>query len=180
MSASDHDSPEPLSKTKRKKSMIELQSLGEEMVSLSPDRLRRIDLPDDLRSAINTAQGMRRHDGARRRQLQYIGRLMREVDVEPVRLALAAVRGDSASEIAKLHRLEKLRDELLADEQVLSRLLAEMPGIDLQQLRALRRAALLEQAQGKPPRRYRELFQFLKANILAEQSPLVQDEEHAE
>lgn len=159
--------------------MIELQSLGEELVTLAPDRLQRIDLTDELRDAIRTAQDMRRHDDARRRQLQYIGRLMREVDVEPIRLSLSAVRGDSASEIAQLHRLEKLRDELLADEQVLFRLASETPGIDLQHLRSLRRAALLEQAQGKAPRRYREIFQFLKTIDPAKRS-VTRDDPHAE
>lgn len=162
MSSRVDDLSEPISKTKRKKAMNQLQSLGEELVTLSDDRLQRIDLPDDLRAAVRSAQGMRRHDDARRRQLQYIGRLMRDVDAEPIRLALSAVRGESASEIARLHQLEKLRDELLADEQVLFRLAKAIPGIDLQHLRMLRRNALLEQAQGRPPRFYREIFQFFK------------------
>lgn len=169
------DSPEPISKTKRKKAMNQLQSLGEELVNLTGDRLLRIDLPDDLRAAVRAAQGMRRHDDARRRQLQYIGRLMREVDAEPIRQALLTASGESVSEIARLHQLEKLRDELLADEQVLFRLAKAMPGIDLQHLRTLRRNALLERAQGKPPRYYREIFQFFKT--LAEPERLFTIEE---
>lgn len=153
----------PLSKTQRKKAMAELQLLGEELVDLSPDRLKKIDLPEDLRAAVRVAQGMLRQDDARRRQLQFIGRLMRDVDAGPIRRSLAVVRGDSADETARLHRLERLRTELLADENVLFRLASETPAIDLQHLRSLRRRALLEQAQGKPPRCYREIFQFLKA-----------------
>ncbi|HQC79864.1 MAG TPA: ribosome biogenesis factor YjgA [Accumulibacter sp.] len=152
-----------LSKTQRKKAMAELQALGEDLVDLSPDGLKKIDLPEDLRAAVRVAQGMRRQDDARRRQLQFIGRLMRDVDAEPIRRSLAVVRGDSADETARLHRLERLRSELLADEKVLFRLASETPAIDLQHLRSLRRRALLEQAQGKPPRCYREIFQFLKA-----------------
>ncbi|HOL64538.1 MAG TPA: ribosome biogenesis factor YjgA [Accumulibacter sp.] len=162
MNSHANDAPEAISKTKRKKAMNQLQSLGVDLVDLSDDRLQCIDLPDDLRAAVRAAQGMRRHDDARRRQLQYIGRLMRDVDAEPIRQALSAVRGESASEIARLHQLEKLRDELLADEQMLFRLAQAIPGIDLQHLRMLRRNALLEQAQGKPPRFYREIFQFFK------------------
>jgi ribosome-associated protein len=78
------------------------------------------------------------------------------------RHALAVVRGESAEETGKLHRIERLRAELMADEQVLLPNRQCAPSIDLQHLRSLRRAALLEQAQGKPPRSYRAIFRFLK------------------
>lgn len=152
----------PPSKTQRKRAMEELQALGEELVELSSDRLRKIELPEDLRAAVREAQRMVRHDDARRRQLQYIGRVMRDVDAEPIRRALAVVRGESAEETGKLHRLERLRADLLADEKVLYDLTQEFPSIDLQHLRSLRRAALLEQAQGKPPRSFRAIFQLLR------------------
>jgi ribosome-associated protein len=103
---------------------------------------------------------MLRHDDARRRQMQYIGRLMRDVDAQPIRAVLAVVRGESADETAKLHRIERRRAEFLADEKVLHAIAAAAPSVDLQHLRALRRAALLEQAQGKPPRSYRAIFQL--------------------
>ncbi len=152
----------PLSKTKRKQAMEELQALGEELVALAGDQVKRIDVPDDLRSAIVEAQRMTKHDEARRRQLQYIGKLMRSVEVEPIREALALVRGESAGETAKLHRLERLRADFLADEKVVQEIAQRYPGVDLQHLRSLRRAALKEQEQNKPPRSYRALFQRLK------------------
>ena len=152
----------PLSKTKRKQAMEELQALGEELVALAADQVKRIDIPDDLRSAVSEAQRMTRHDEARRRQMQYIGKLMRSVDVEPIRAALALVRGESAGETAKLHRLERLRADFLADEKAVHEIAQRYPGVDLQHLRSLRRAALREQEQNKPPRSYRALFQRLK------------------
>ena len=142
--------------------MEELQALGEELVALAGDQVKRIDVPDDLRSAIVEAQRMTKHDEARRRQLQYIGKLMRSVEVEPIREALALVRGESAGETAKLHRLERLRADFLADEKVVQEIAQRYPGVDLQHLRSLRRAALKEQEQNKPPRSYRALFQRLK------------------
>jgi ribosome-associated protein len=153
----------PPSKTQRKRAMEELQALGEELVELAPDRLKKIDLPEDLRTAVRAAQRMTRHDEARRRQLQYIGRVMRDIDdPEPIRHSLAALRGDSAEETGRLHRIERLRTALLADESVLYGIAEDFPAVDLQHLRSLRRAALNEQEQGKPPRNYRAIFQFLK------------------
>ena len=156
------DEPVYLSKTRRKRAMEELQALGEALVALPADRLKKIDLPEDLREAVGTAQRMPRQDEAKRRQMQYIGRLMRKVEIEPIRSALADARGDSASETARLHRLEKLRNDLLADEKILQEIPALYPSIDLQHLRSLRRAALKEHEQNKPPRNFRAIFQLLK------------------
>ena len=153
----------PLSKTQRKQAMADLQTLGEELVDLSTDRVKKIDIPDFLRDAVREAQRMTRHDEARRRQIQYVGKLMRDVDPEPIRAALALVRGESAGETARLHRLEALRLEFLADEKVLHEIATLYPAADLQHLRALRRSALKEREQNKPPRSYRAIFQALKA-----------------
>ena len=152
----------PPSKTQRKQQMEDLQSLGEELVALSSDRVKKIDIPENLREAVAAAQRMTRPDEARRRQMQYIGKIMRSVEVDPIRAALALVRGESASETAKLHRLEQLRTALLADEKVLHEIATQYPTIDLQHLRSLRRSALKEHEQNKPPRSYRAIFQLLK------------------
>jgi len=162
MNMHEEDEPIPLSKTKRKQAMDELQELGEELVTLSTDRIKKINIPEDLRDAVREAQRMTRHDEARRRQMQYIGKLMRNVEAEPIRAALALVRGESASETAKLHRLEQLRTDLLADEKVLHVIATSYPSVDLQHLRSLRRAALKEHEQNKPPRSYRAIFQLFK------------------
>ena len=143
MQTHDEESNAP-SKTQRNQQMEALQALGEELVALSAERVRRIDIPDELRDAVRDAQRMTRPDDARRRQMQYIGKLMRSVDVEPIRAALAQVRGESAQETARLHRLEQLRTRLLADEKVLGEIAARHPAADLQQVRSLRRSALKE------------------------------------
>jgi ribosome-associated protein len=141
--------------------MHELQDLGERLARLSPERLAKVDLPETLRQAIEEGQRITKHE-ARRRQMQYIGRLMRDVDPAPLRETLAALEGKSHAETARLHRVERLRDRLLADEAVLTEIGRDHPGADLQRLRQLRRNALNEQEQGRPPRAFRELFRELR------------------
>ena len=159
----DEDQFDRPSKTQRKQAMAELQALGEDLVTLPSERLKKVDLPDELRTAVLEAQRVQRQDEAKRRQMQYIGKLMRAIDAEPIRAAIAEARGDSAAETARLHRLERLRADLLADEGVLHSIAERHPGADLQHLRTLRLATLKEQEQQKPPRNYRALFQALKS-----------------
>jgi ribosome-associated protein len=149
------------SKSQKKRDMHALQDMGAELVALAPARLARIDMPEDLRGAIIEAQRLTKHE-ARRRQLQYIGRLMRDADPAPIRAALDALAGANAAETARQHRLERLRERLLEDESVLAEIGAAHPGADLTRLRQLRRNALKEQGEGRPPRAYRELFRQLR------------------
>ena len=111
--------PTELSKTRRKRAMEDLQALGEALAALPAERLDRIELPEELREAIGLYRRMSRKDDARRRQMQYIGRLMRQVEEEPLRAALSEARGDSAMETARLHRIERLRTALMEDETAL-------------------------------------------------------------
>jgi ribosome-associated protein len=157
----EFDEPERPSKSQKKRDMHALQEMGAALVELSPDRLGRIEMPEELRSAIREAQRLSRHE-ARRRQMQYIGRLMRDVDPAPIREALDAVNGASAIETARQHRLERLRERLLEDETVLTEIGATHPGADLTRLRQLRRGALHERDAGKPPKSFRELFRLLR------------------
>lgn len=158
----DHgDACERPSKSQRKRDMLALQEMGEALVGLSPERLDRIVMPDELRGALREAQRLTRHE-ARRRQMQYIGRLMRDADPQPIRAALDAINGASAVETARQHRLEKLRERLLEDEAVLTEIGAAHPGVDITRLKQLRRGALHEREAGKPPRNYRELFRALR------------------
>jgi ribosome-associated protein len=149
------------SKSQKKRDMHALQALGAALVDLAPARLARIEMPEELRGAVRAAQGMTKHE-ARRRQLQYIGRLMRDADPAPIRAALDALNGANAEETARQHRLERLRERLLADETALTEIGAAHPGADLTRLRQLRRNALKEQAEGRPPRAYSELFRTLR------------------
>lgn len=150
------------SKTEIKAAMHALRDLGAELVELSPGQVKRIDLPDDLRAAVLEAQKITSH-GARRRQMMYIGKLMRGVDEAPIHEGLALLRGESAAETARLHRLERLRERFLEDEGVLQEILADWPQADAQQLRQMRRNALKEREQHKPPKNFRALFQALRA-----------------
>lgn len=156
------DDAVPLSKTKRKKEMHELQALGVELVGLSEARLAAIDMPPGLRDAVLEARRITSHEG-RRRQLQYIGRLMRDVDAAPLREQLDALTGHSAAEAARHKRLEALREKLLADDTALTDYTASHAGADLQELRTLIRNARREQKEGRPPRAFRELFRLLKS-----------------
>ena len=149
------------SKSRVKREMEALQSLGVQLVALSSDRLKKINLPDNLREAVREAQRITSH-GAKRRQFQLIGKLMRETDPAPIQEALDEINGVSAAATARLHALERQRTRLLEDEKVLGEIAAEHPGVDLQQLRQLRRNALKEQEQHKPPKAFREIFRILK------------------
>lgn len=154
------DAPEGPSKTRRKKDSDDLQRLGAELVALSADRLKKVPLPDTLRDAIVDCQRFKME--ARRRQLQYIGKLMRNIDPEPIQAQLDAFNGVSRAETARQHRLEKLRTDLLEDEKVIGAVAETWPHADLQHLRTLRRNALKEREQNKPPRAFRELFRVLR------------------
>jgi ribosome-associated protein len=157
----DYEAPEKPSKSQKKREMTALQELGAELVELGRDQLKKIDLPEDLRDAVRDAQRFTQHE-ARRRQLQYIGRLMRDSDPAPIRAALDEIKGVSAAATARLHALERLRTRLLEDESVLGEIARDYPGVDLQQLRQLRRNAIKEQELAKPPRAFREIFRVLR------------------
>jgi ribosome-associated protein len=154
------------SKTQRKKTMLELQELGEELASLSQEQLEKIALPEILLDALLQAKRITKHE-ARRRQGQYIGRLMRDVEAGEIRAYLERIRGKSAALTAYHHRLERWRDELIADDAVLESFTVEHPGCDIQHLRQLVRNARKERDEHKPPRAFRQLFQVLKEQVPA-------------
>ncbi|MEW5893681.1 MAG: ribosome biogenesis factor YjgA [Pseudomonadota bacterium] len=153
--------PDRPSKSQQKRQMHALQALGEELVKLPRDRLDQLDLPDALYDAVLDARRFTKHE-ARRRQLQFIGKVMRDIDTEPIAEQLARIRGESDSAKAEFHALERWRDRLLADDAALTEWLAQHPGGDSQQLRNLIRNARREAAAGKPPKSSRELFRWLR------------------
>ncbi len=149
------------SKSQRKREMTALQALGESLLRLSGAELARIDLPEPLREAIAETARISSHEG-RRRQLQYIGKLMRQVDPEPLRAAIDDATGESKQAVALMHRCERMRDALLADDAALDAVLADLPRADVQQLRAMIRAARREHEAGRPPRHSRQLYRWLR------------------
>lgn len=152
------------SKSQLKRDMTALQKLGEILVAESKERVMRVPMPEDVRDAILECQRIKDHEG-RRRQLQYVGKKMRtleEDEVDAIQRTIDSWRGQSKSETAALHALEKKRDKLLADDKALTELLQQYPELDVQHLRTLIRNARKEQAEQKPPKAYREIFQVLK------------------
>jgi len=153
--------PEIVSKTRRKREMHELQALGVALVALPEGMLQAMALDSRLLDAVLEAKRITAHEG-KRRQIQYIGRLMRDVDPAPIRARIAELEGSSAQASARHRRLEAWRERLIGDDEALTAFAAEHPRADLQALRALIRNARKEASLGKPPHAFRELFRLLK------------------
>lgn len=159
----DHDAEydDFKSKSQRKREVEALQDMGKALVELSKDTLMKMDLPEDLRGAVLEAKRITSH-GAIRRQMQYIGKVMRGVDAEAIGAQLAAIRGESDAAKAEFHALERWRERLIADDNAVTEWLGRHPGADAQKLRQLVRNARKEAELGKPPKSSRELFRLLR------------------
>jgi len=149
------------SKSQVKREAEALQALGEALVKLPDAQFKRIDLPDELRTAVADCRKITQN-GALRRQKQYIGKLMRAIDPAPIQAQLDVFNGVSAAENAKLHQAEKWREKLIADNEALTLFLNQFPGADATYLRQLIRNARDEAARNKPPRAFRELFRVIR------------------
>lgn len=160
----------PPSKTQLKAEADEKQALGEALLTLRADLMARLDLPDKLRDAIADAKKITNFEG-RRRQMQFIGKLMRPLDPEPIREAINEQLNGSADLTLALHLAEQWRDKLIADDGALGTWLEEHPSTDSQQLRALVRQARKDAKPEKPgeaPRHgksYREIFQLVRQTL---------------
>ncbi|MEO8165815.1 MAG: ribosome biogenesis factor YjgA [Betaproteobacteria bacterium] len=155
----------PPSRTRRKLDDQALQELGQALVDVSENKLAALDLPERLHDAIVQARNIAKF-GALRRQMQYIGRLMREEgDAETIRQHLDAWKGVSVEETARLHLIERWRLRLLKDDKALEEFIAEYPRADVQRLRTVLRNARREADASKPPKSFRELFQVIRATI---------------
>ena len=160
----DHGYDRP-SKSQLKRDMQALQDLGAALVELPKDALKRMPMPDDLADAVHEARRITDHEG-KRRQVQYVGRMMRGLTADEtaaLRTALEAYRGVNRAATARLHWIERTREQLLADDAALTAFIREHPGADPQEGRTLIRNARRETEQGKPPRYFRELFQWVKS-----------------
>lgn len=166
------------SKSEMKRQSHDLQVLGEALSELSASRVAALDLPESLLDALHQYHRTRSHEG-RRRQLQFIGKVMRQVDPAPIREAVAAAKLGSARETLALHEAERWRDELLASDDAATRWINAHPGTEPQQLRNLVRAARKDaaskagsEAEGgeRRGRSYRDLFQLIKTALAAAQA----------
>ena len=154
-----------VSKSEIKRDAEHLKKLGESLINLTPANLAKMPLDDDLRDAVELAQRLRLE--ARRRQIQYIGKLLRNLDPEPIQEALDKVENRHNQQLALLQKLELIRDQLIEQgDTALNPLLEEYPSLDRQHLRNLIRSAQKEKQANKPPKNYREIFQYLKSIII--------------
>lgn len=153
-----------VSKTQKKKQMNDLQDLGVALTRLSADTLKSIGLPEDLLQAVLAHKKITSHS-ALKRQVQYIGRLMREVDPEPIAAYLSQLSGNNAAHNAYLQRLEIWRDRLITDDAALTELKSRLPELDVSALHTLIRNARREKAAARPPKAFRALFQQLRQEI---------------
>lgn len=157
----DDDEIEIISKGQTRREAEALQVLGEKLIDLPADKLAQLDLPEKLLDAVMEAKRLTAH-GAMRRQKQYIGKLMRQVEPEPIQAKFNEWENQGRIDIAKFHRLEQWRDQLIADENALGELLQAYENVDVQHMRNLIRNARKEAGLQKPPKSSRELFQYLK------------------
>lgn len=150
-----------VSKSEIKRDAEELKQLGAELVDLGKNALDKIPLDDDLRNAVELAQRIKKE--GRRRQLQLIGKLLRQRDVEPIRQALDKLKNRHNQQVALFHKLEQLRDRLIDEgDDAVADVLKLWPDADRQQLRSLIRNAQKEKEGNKPPKSARQIFQYLR------------------
>jgi ribosome-associated protein len=156
------DLPERPSKSERKKQMLALQKIGEILVLLPAPQLAKIDLPSPLAEAVETCRTINDHEG-RRRQLQYIGKLMRNVDVEPIEAAVSKIQMKDQHSVAKFQQIEKWRDKLIREgDDMLQTFLQKYPQTDAQKLRQLQRNAQKEFKAEKSLGADTMLFRYLR------------------
>lgn len=162
-----NEEPQVKSKTQVKKEMHALQKLGEDLTQLNREQLAPIPLPDNLRLAIEQAQGMKKRE-ALRRQLQYIGKLMRSTDTDAIQTAVDTIQQKQKRGARTLHLVEQWRDDLIqGDDQIITDFVTAFPDTDRQQLRHLVSAAKREVSQQKPPAQARKLFKFIRDLVQA-------------
>ena len=148
-----------VSKSEIKRDAEALKKLGVELVNLSKNEIAKIPLDEDLLYAIELAKKIKKE--GYRRQIQYIGKLLRSRDIEPITLALDKLKNRHNQQVALFHRLEKLRDELIETGDAES-IMGLFPSADRQQLRTLARLAKKELSANKTPKTARQIFQYLK------------------
>lgn len=155
------DADLPTSKTKLKAEADAQQALGVKLSELSREKLNKLNLPEDLLTAVLETKKITAN-GAIRRHRQYLGRLMREIDPAPIIEQLSRWEGKNTAENAYFHGLERWRDRLISDQNALSEFMALHPNTDSQQLRTLIRNAQKEHLANKPPKSSREIFKLLR------------------
>lgn len=157
-----------LSKSQVKRDMHALQALGESFITMNDKQLAQIPLSEDMLDSIYIARKLPLKE-ARRRQIQYIGRLMREGNHEEIQAAVDKLQNRSDQYVHRQHQVERYRDMLIeGDKQIFQTLVTSCPGIDVQHLRQLIRSAQKEREENKPPASGRKLFAFIREALEAQ------------
>ena len=156
-----------VSKSQLKREMSARQLMGEKLCKLAPGKLAKIPMPEKLADAVALAKKIENKREGYRRQLQYIGKLMRTIDVEPIEAALDKIENKHQEQTIALHQCEQWRDKIIAEgDGGIQAFLDAYPQADRQQLRQLMRGAIKEQTQNKPPKSSRELFKAIRALVV--------------
>jgi len=164
----DDSTPQRPSKTQRKAASHALQSLGEALAALSDARLADVPLDEGLRDAVMEYRRTRSFEG-KRRQMQYIGKLMRRIDVAPIEQAVTDAQLGRARDALGLHLAEQWRAEMVAQDEAVARWMARFPDTSepaLRKLVAQARADIAGAVGERNGRAYRELFQFIRQHPL--------------
>ncbi|MEI7530876.1 MAG: ribosome biogenesis factor YjgA [Betaproteobacteria bacterium] len=152
------------SKSEIKRQMLVRQELAQTLSELSTDSIKTLPIEENFMEKLLETHKIKTF-GAIKRHKMYLGKMIRALDedeINAIRERLDALQGLSKVETAKLHHIEQLRDKLLKDEQSLTALISQYPDVDIQPLRTMIRNARKERELNKPPKAYREIFQFLK------------------
>lgn len=159
---SDDQAPDPSSRTQIKREMDELQKLGKDLIALPANEFSSIELPEELRKAILLAHTLKSNE-AKRRHLQYIGKLMRSVEVEPIKTAIVKIKYRHSEFSTQFHKVEKWRDRLIAEgDDALQEFIHAYPKADRQQLRQLIRNAQKDKNNEKNTGGAKELFRAIQ------------------
>ena len=165
MSDFEQDSENGLSKTRKKRNMHELQALGESLIGIGETKLKILQLPEKLFDAI-IAAGKIRARGARSRQCQYIGKLMRNVDSEPIKKQLDLWDKGLTGHEGLHHQAEKIRDRLMLEADYLDEFLCRFVNLDKDMIKELIAKSIIERAEQRPPVAYRKLFRIIRDSLI--------------
>ena len=170
---SAQDLPEP-SKSELKREAEAARDLGERLLAVAETDLADFPLSDNLRAALRETRRITAH-GARRRQLQYVGKLMRQQDLPAIEAALTRIDPDDPHNVRLQHESERWRTRLLDDPAALTAFMDAYPLADAQVLRQLLRQVQKEQAEQKPPRNFRSLFRVIRSAITDSEQNLMKE-----
>lgn len=161
------DQDEFVSKSELKRQSAQQQNIGEQLVNLSDAHIKTIPMDEQLAEAVTLARKINRKKDGFRRQLQFIGKLMRSRELAPIEEALAKLQHQHQEQNARFHQLEKTRDAIANHgDDAIQAAIDECPTLDRQKLRHYYRAIGKERSKNAPPKAYRELFQYLKEHML--------------